>query len=108
MAPTPITPAKPTDDGIAPMTPVAADAVEGNSLPNGSGLHVILTNTDVSPHTVTLTTPSTVAGVAIDDPVISLSASETKHLGRLSTSAYSTELVLTADSALVEITAYQV
>lgn len=110
MPATPITAVKPTDPkagGTAPMTPVACDVTNGNSIPNNAGLMLRFKNTDAASRTVTFTTPATVSSHTVEDPVINLAAGASRDFSKLPVNAYGTTLEFTASSALVTVEAYQ-
>lgn len=105
MAATPVTVVRPTISGVADPTPVAADAVNGNSVPNLDNLILILNNTDSNPHTVTVVTPATHAGYAVADLVINLSATTKRSFSNFPSDAFGRTLVFTANSSTVTISA---
>ncbi|SFE54672.1 hypothetical protein SAMN04487819_11668 [Actinopolyspora alba] len=51
-----------------------AAASGGDEVPTGRGLVLLIRNTDTAAHTVTITTPVTVRGVAVDDVTRSVAA----------------------------------
>ncbi|MDT0305065.1 hypothetical protein [Streptomonospora wellingtoniae] len=52
--------------GLDAVTWTAA-APGGDETPTGRGLVLLVSNTDAAPHTLTITTPGTVEGIAIAD-----------------------------------------
>lgn len=59
--------------GLAGISFAAAD-VAGDDVAAGVSSAVLVKNDDTVAHTVTLTTPGTVSGLAIEDPSISIAA----------------------------------
>jgi hypothetical protein len=106
MAATPVTVVRPTIGGVNDPTPVAADTVNGNSVPNVAGLILTLNNTDSGgSHTVTFVTPATHAGYAVADPVVTLVASAKKNFSNFPSDAFGRTLTFTANSNQVMISA---
>lgn len=66
---------------IAGLSPTyTAAATDGHMAVNGNGdLELIFKNTNASTRTITFLTPATVAGVAIADPTVVLSALTGEH-----------------------------
>lgn len=94
-------------NGADPMTPVAADPVEGNSVPNQGGTILILNNTDAAPHNITFVTPIEVGSYSVEDFVVQIAASTTLYFGEFPSNIFGHTLQFTADSALVTIQAYR-
>lgn len=105
MPATAITVARPNISGVNSPTPVAADVTNGNSVPNLKNLILTLNNSGASTYTVTVTTPVTHAGYAVDDLVISLAAGVTKNFSNFPGAAFGSTLTLTANNAAVMISA---
>lgn len=103
---TAVTVTRPTIDGVNDPTPVAADATNGNSVPNIAGLVLTLNNTDSSnPHTVVFTTPVTHGGYAVADKTVTLAASAKKNFSNFPTDSFGRTLTFTANSASVMVSA---
>lgn len=105
MAATPITVVRPNINGVSDPTPVAADATNGNSVPNVAGLILTLNNTDSNPHTVTVVTPATHSGYAVADLVITLAATTKKNFSNFPTEAFGRTITFTANSTTVMVSA---
>lgn len=65
----------------APVTGLAAVAFDpadalGDEVTSGPGVVLLVRNDDAVSHTVTVTTPGTVRGVAIDDPQVPVAAGD--------------------------------
>lgn len=54
----------------------AADAAGDTFLPTSDRAKLLVRNDDASPHTVTIVTPGTVAGLAVDDTEVTVAAGE--------------------------------
>jgi hypothetical protein len=105
MPATAVTVTRPTIAGVADPTPVAADTVNGNSVPNLAGLILTLNNTDASSHTVTVTTTATHGGYAVEDLVITLNATTKRNFSNFPTAQFGGTLTFTANSNTVMISA---
>lgn len=105
---TAITPVSPNQDGVAPAVPVAADTVEGNSVPNKRNIMLVLENTDAGPHDVVFTTPATVGGFDVAEHTVSIPAGATLHFGNFDSAAFGGVVTFTAASATVMVSAYLV
>lgn len=105
MAATPVTVARPTISGVDSPTPVAADAVNGNSVPNLKSLILTLENTGATSRIVTFVTPATHSGYAVADPTVTLIAGAKKNFSNFPTAAFGSTLTFTAAHAEVEISA---
>lgn len=64
----------PIDGGLGDVV-FAAAAAGGDDAATGSGVFLVVRNGDTVVHTVTVTTPGTVRGLAIEDPLMSVPAS---------------------------------
>jgi hypothetical protein len=105
MPATAVTVVRPTIAGVADPTPVAADTVNGNSVPNLDGLVLVLNNTDASSHTVTFTTPVTHGGYAVADYTVTLNATTKRNFSNFPTEQFGRTLTFTANSNTVTIAA---
>jgi hypothetical protein len=105
MPATAVTVARPNISGVNSPTPVAADTVNGNSVPNMNGLILTLENTGASSYTVTFVTPVTHAGYAVDDLIVTLTAGAKKNFSNFPSAAFGSTLTFTANNAAVEISA---
>jgi hypothetical protein len=110
MSRTPLTPfaltatSTPGTAAAAPA-PVAADATNGNSVPNTGLTALLVKNNDTASHTLTLITPGTVDGsLAIGDDPRVIPASGSIWIGRLPVAVYGSTLQMTVDSAQLAIT----
>jgi hypothetical protein len=89
----------------AAPTPAAADAVNGNSVPNTGLTALLVKNNDTASHTLTLITPGTVDGsLAIGDDPRVIPASGSAWIARLPVSVYGSTLAFTVDSAQLSVT----
>lgn len=61
--------------GLDSVTFVAAD-VAGDTVDSGAGVVLLVKNDDVSAHTATVDTPGTVSGLAIENPGLTVAASD--------------------------------
>ena len=86
---------------------VAAD-VAGNTFQNDGKVLIVARNSGVTPRNITMTTPGTVDGEAIGDPVYSLAASATVILGPFDPAVYGHTMTITAAHAEVMLTAVRV
>lgn len=105
MPATAVTVARSAIDGVNNPTPVAADATNGNSVPNLEGLVLILENTDASPHDVVFQTPVTHGGYAVADKTVTLAAGANKAFSNFPSDSFGRTLTFTANSATVTIAA---
>lgn len=96
-----------TRTGVLTPVPVACDAVNGNSCVNGNDLWLEFTNSDTSSHTIQITRPGTVDGVANPSTPITIAAGAVRRHGQYSVPLYGSTLTWTVDSALVKVTAFQ-
>ncbi|MFF2774856.1 hypothetical protein ACFVU3_08095 [Streptomyces sp. NPDC058052] len=68
----------PVDGGVPDLGAVAVAATAlGDTAPCGPGRFLAVINADASPHTVTVVTPGTVDGLAIEDLAVTVAASKT-------------------------------
>jgi hypothetical protein len=105
MPATAVTVARPNISGVNSPTPVAADTVNGNSVPNLKNLVLTLNNSGGSPYTVTFVTPVTHAGYAVNDLTVTLAAGATKNFSNFPGSAFGSTLTFTAQNVAVMISA---
>jgi hypothetical protein len=91
----------------ADPSPTFCDATNGNITPNSGATIFRLQNTDSSSHTVTFTTIPTEDGLALADLVITLGASAKEWLSEFDTRTFGSQLTYQANSALVEVTAFE-
>lgn len=103
MAATPVTVVRPTIDGVADPTLVAADATNGNSVPNIAGLIVVLNNTDSASHDVVFKTPVTHGGYAVADKTVTITATTKRNFAGFPTSQFGKTLEFTANSTTVTV-----
>lgn len=97
-----------TRSGIANVTPLACDNVNGNILNgNTGGVFFEFKNTDAAPHTVNITIPGAFDGVNHPLKPCVIPANVTWKFGPWGSATYGTGLTFTADSALVQYVAYQ-
>lgn len=89
MARTPITPQKITSTGVD-VTLEAAN-VDGNSIPLRIGLVLLVRNGDVAGKTVTVPTPLTVDGLAVEERTVAVPADEDRYIALGGQSAYRQE-----------------
>ncbi|NML55666.1 hypothetical protein HHL19_36395 [Streptomyces sp. R302] len=72
--PTPV----PVDGGVPDLSAVAvAAAALGDTAPCGPGRFLAVINGDAAPHTITIATPGTVDGLAIEDLAVAVAAGKT-------------------------------
>src|SRR5687767_14150807 len=95
--------------GVPETTPVASDVVNGNVINNISDhMWIEVTNSVASPGTVTLKTPGTVQGRAIEDDVVTIPASANRRrLGPFSKAVYGNNLEFDASAVTLTVAAYQ-
>jgi hypothetical protein len=107
--PTPVTPTN-IDHHVTLLkpTPLACDATNGNSAPNGGNLILELNNTGGSPYTVTISANSTGDGQPVTPLTYTLAAAETRLVGGWPPSYYGNPLVFTANNVAVKYIAYTV
>lgn len=103
MAATAVTVVRSTISGVADPTLVAADTVNGNSVPNIDGLILVLNNTDSGSHTVTFTTPVTHGGYAVADHTVTLNATTKRNFSNFPTAQFGKTLIFTANSNTVTV-----
>lgn len=77
-------------DGVAPASQVTSDATNDHVIEGNDGRVVLeAQNVDAgSAHTVTVTTPGSVAGLAIADLEVSVPASSTRWIGPFPTTVF--------------------
>jgi hypothetical protein len=92
---------------IADPAGSAADAVNGNSVPNTGSTILRVKNNDSASHTLTLITPGTVDGLAIGDDPRVIPANSVQWIARLPVAVYGSTLQMTADSAQLSVTAFE-
>jgi len=92
---------------------VFLDPDNGNVIKNTPGLHLVFMNTDAEKaHTVTIVTPITVAGFAVEDLVIELGPripgeyGHTRICGNFPLEVFGRELYLLTDTDQINVTAY--
>lgn len=89
-------------------TPVACDATNGNSAPNGGNLILELNNTGGSTYTVAVAFGSAVDGQSVTPLSYSIPAGGTIMVGGWPVSTYGSTLVFTANNVAVKYIAYTV
>lgn len=104
MPATRINPVRVSQTGINSPAPVAADLVNGNSVPNVEGVQVILSNTGGSPVTVTFKTSARVEGYAVADYTASVPASGRLLFGHFSRTLFGNDVEFQC-SAACDVTA---
>ena len=75
-------------DGLSVQTDGASAASGGDSFRNDGKTFLAVHNGDASGMTVTLVTPQTVDGNAVDDKAVAVAAGETEIIGPLPTATY--------------------
>jgi len=109
MSATAITVTKITAAGVAGVTPVAADIVNGNTVANnGTSTWVEVTNTDTALHHITFQPTRMVAGFLVAPTPIVIPASTTVPIkfGPFSNMDYGPLLQIMGDNVNVKISAY--
>ncbi|WP_073946510.1 hypothetical protein [Streptomyces kebangsaanensis] len=97
-----------SDAGHADPTPVDGDVTNGHSLPNTGRTVLRVRNADATnPHTLTLVTPITVGGKAVEDTEVTIPAGATLSFGSLSTALYGSSTPIDVDSAQLKLTAFE-
>ena len=96
-----------SDAGVADPAPTAGDPVNNHALPNTGKTVLRVTNTGASAHTLTLGTPVTVGGKAVDDTDVSIPAGATRTFGGLSPALYGTNVPIDVDSAELTLIAFE-
>lgn len=103
MPATAVTVVRPTIDGVADPTLVAADATNGNSVPNLAGLILILNNTDTNPHDVVFTTPVTHGGYAVADKTVTIAATTKRNFANFPSDSFGRTITFTANATSVTV-----
>lgn len=97
-----------SDAGVADPVENAGDTVNGHALPNTGKTILRVRNADATnPHDLTLLTPVTVAGKAVDDTVVSVPAGGTRTFGALSPALYGTSVPVDAASSELKLMAFE-
>ncbi|MEV2277841.1 hypothetical protein AB0I72_19875 [Nocardiopsis sp. NPDC049922] len=96
-----------SDAGAADPAETDGDTVNQHALPNTGRTVLRVRNNDVSAHDLTLGTPITVAGKAVEDTVISIPAGETRTFGSLSTALYGTSVPVDVASTELKLIAFE-
>lgn len=107
----PITVNQVTAAGTAGSAGVAADTVNGNTVANnGLSTWIEVTNSDASVHHITIQPTRQVAGYSVVPTPINIPANTTVPIkfGPFSAADYSSQLEVTADSALIHLAAYSI
>lgn len=111
--PTRIHPLEITARGVESYAGVLLDPDNGNVIENTPGLHLVFQNMDTEEaHTVTIVTPITVAGFAVEDlaielgPRISGEYGHTRICGNFPRTVFGRQLYIVADSDQINVTAY--
>lgn len=111
--PTRIHPLEITARGVESYAGVLLDPDNGNVIENTPGLHLVFQNMDTEEaHTVTIVTPITVAGFAVEDLAIELGPripgqyGHTRICGNFPRSVFGRELYILTDTDQINVTAY--
>jgi hypothetical protein len=92
---------------LGPVTEVAADATNGNSLQNGPAVWLEMTNGGGSSATVQVAYVQTVDGQTVPPRTYTLAATATLRAGSFDEQLFGRTLSLTASAATVTLAAYQ-
>lgn len=95
--------------GIAQPAAVATDTTNGNSIPNetGLGLLLIVNNPGAASATITFVTPGTVEGLPVGDEAVTIAAGATQVFGSFPEEAFGSSVQFNSSAAL-NVTAYAV
>lgn len=96
-----------SDAGSPDPEPTEGDPTDGHSLPNSGRTVLRVTNTDEDDHTLTLITPITVGGKAVEDTEVEIPAGATLTFGSLSTALYGSSTPIDVDSDTLTLTAFE-
>jgi len=86
----------------------AANVPDGDSFPNGGSTLLVMNNTGGSTYTVTIDTPGTVDGLAVEDRTHSLDAGEVKIVKLGPATTYGNPTVVKAENTAVRLIAYAI
>ncbi|MFE6282448.1 hypothetical protein [Streptomyces sp. NPDC057877] len=97
-----------SDAGSADPVETDGDPVNQHSLTNTGRTVLRVRNADgVNPHTVTLVTPITVGGKAVENTAVSIPAAATRTFGSLSTALYGSNTPIDVDDAQLKLMAFE-
>jgi hypothetical protein len=96
-----------SDAGVADPTETDGDTVNQHALPNTGKTILRVRNNDAGPHDLTLGTPITVGGKAVDDTVVSIPAGATRTFGSLSPALYGTSVPIDVASVELKLIAFE-
>lgn len=106
MPATPVTPTRSQQNGNSTVAPVAADLVNGNTVPNVEGLTLHVKNSGGTAVTVTLITSAVVEGLAVADIPTTVEAGSTRVYGHFSRTLFG-DVVEFSCSAACDVSAYR-
>jgi hypothetical protein len=97
-----------SDEGSPDPAPVDGDPTDGHAMANTGKTILRVTNADeTDPHELTLVTPLTVRGKAVEDTTVEIPADTTLTFGALSTALYGTTVPIDVDSDELKLQAYE-